>query len=382
MSAQVPTARLAGFYFSNFLILGLFLPFWPVYLESQGFSAVEIGELLAVMLATRIVAPNFWGWVADHQGQPVRLIQLTSVLALLSFLPIYWGTSFWHLALILAAMGWFWNAALPQFEVVTLQLLGQRTEDYGRLRAWGSVGFIAAVMLGGQYLGQLGYQRMPDLVVFGLASMIVAAFCLPKVTLPRVAKPKGHLRSVLSQKPVMALLAVICLMQISHAVYYTFFSLWMQESGYSGKAISAFWALGVIAEILVFWITASLLRRRSAEWLLLLSLVVTALRWQLTAWWPEQLAVVLFAQTLHMVTYGVYHAAAIQLIHRYFRGGLEARGQGLYSSVSFGLGGAIGAYLMGHAWEGVGAEASFAIASGIALLGFVIGWLGFRPSRL
>lgn len=382
MSAQVPTARLAGFYFSNFLILGLFLPFWPVYLQSQGFSPVEIGELLAVMLATRIVAPNFWGWVADHQGQPVRLIRMTSVLALLSFLPIYLGAGFWHLAVILAAMGWFWNAALPQFEVVTLQLLGQRTEDYGRLRAWGSVGFIAAVIAGGQYLGQLGYERMPDLLAFGLLVMVFAALCLPTVTMPRVEKTKGHLRSVLSQKPVMALLAVICLMQISHAVYYTFFSLWMQEHGYSGREIALFWALGVIAEILVFWVTSNLLRRWSAEALLLSSLIFTAVRWQLIAWWPEQLGVVVLAQLLHMVTYGVYHAAAIQLVHRYFKGGLEARGQGLYSSVSFGLGGAIGAYAMGHAWEGLGSEASFAIASGIAMLGFVLGWLGFRSSRL
>lgn len=382
MKAGVPVARLSGFYFTNFLILGLFLPYWPVYLQTQGFSPVEIGELLAVMLATRIVAPNFWGWVADRRSDPVALIRLTSLLALLSFVPIYLGASYWFVALILAAMGWFWNATLPQFEVVTLSLLGQSTEDYGRLRAWGSVGFIAAVLLGGQYLSVFGYGRMPDLVVFALFLIVVAAWCLPAVTLEKVETAKGHLWVVLRQRPVIALLLVVCLMQVSHAVYYTFFSLWMQQHGYSGAMIGAFWSLGVVAEIVVFWVTSHLLRRWSAETLLLSSLLFTALRWQLIAWWPDSLGMVVIAQLLHMVTYGVYHAAAIQLVHRYFSGGLDARGQGLYSSVSFGLGGAIGAFAMGHMWQAFGAHASFTLASLIALLGFVLGWLGFRPAKL
>lgn len=382
MKAGVPAVRLSGFYFTNFLILGLFLPYWPVYLQTQGFTPVEIGELLAVMLATRIVAPNFWGWVADKRGNPVGLIRITSLLALLSFLPIYFGASYWFVALILAAMGWFWNATLPQFEVVTLHLLGQSTEDYGRLRAWGSIGFIAAVLFGGQYLSLMGYERMPDLVAFALFLILLAAWFLPTVTMDKVETAKGHLWVVLKQRPVIALLLVVCLMQVSHAVYYTFFSLWMQQHGYSGVMIAMFWTLGVVAEIVVFWVTSHLLRRWSAEGLLLASLLFTALRWQLIAWWPDVLAVVVLAQLLHMVTYGVYHAAAIQLVHRYFRGGLDGRGQGLYSSVSFGLGGAIGAFAMGHSWQALGAHASFTIASLVALLGFVLGWLGFRAAKL
>lgn len=374
--------RLAGFYFFNFIILGLFLPFWPLYLRAEGYSPVEIGELLAVMLATRVVAPNFWGWVADKRRQPVQIIRLTSVLALISFLGVYWVDGFWQMALMLAAMGWFWNATLPQFEAVTLRFLGQNHDDYGRLRAWGSIGFVVAVLLGGELLETFGFLTMPNIVWPCLLFMTLAAWCVPITTASAGEENRQNVWAVLKQPPVIGLFAVVCLMQVSHAVYYTFYSLWMQQHGYSGAQIGGLWSLGVIAEIAVFWVTGRLLRRWAAERLLLFSLLVTALRWQITAWLPEMLVAVLFAQTLHAVTYGVYHAAAIQLIHRYFKGGLDARGQGLYSSISFGLGGAIGSYAMGHAWEGLGSHETFLLASLVALLGFALGWLGFRRSSL
>lgn len=383
MTQAIPTARLAGFYFFNFVILGLFLPFWPLYLQAEGFSPVEIGELLAVMLVTRIVAPNFWGWIADRRQQSVQMIRLTSVLALLSFLFVFKVDGFWSMALMLAAMGWFWNATLPQFEAVTLRFLGADQKTYGRLRAWGSVGFVVAVLLGGELLERFGYLQMPNIVWPCLAMMAMAAWFLPLTggQAQSVAAQEG-IWAVLKKPEVMALFAVVCLMQVSHAVYYTFYSLWMLEHGYSSAQIGGLWSLGVVAEIAVFWITGSLLQRWSAERLLLASLLVTALRWQMTAWLPDALPAVLFAQTLHAITYGVYHAAAIQMIHRYFKGGLDARGQGLYSSLSFGLGGAIGSFAMGHAWEGLGAEQTFALASAVALLGFGLGWLGFRRSSL
>lgn len=380
--SQVPLRRLASFYFFNFIILGLFLPFWPLYLQAEGFSPVEIGELLAVLLATRIVSPNFWGWVADRRNQPVQIIRLTSALALLSFLWVYVADSFWQMALMLAAMGWFWNATLPQFEAVTLKFLGQDHDEYGRLRAWGSVGFVVAVLLGGEILERVGYTHMPSLVWPSLLLIAVAAWWVPVSEADHEQSAKRDLWQVLKQPAVIGLFVAVCLMQVSHAVYYTFYSLWMEQHGYSGAAIGGLWSLGVVAEILVFWVTGRLLRRWSAETLLLFSLLVTALRWQITAWLPETLTAVLFAQVLHAITYGVYHAAAIQLVHRYFKGGLDARGQGLYSSISFGLGGAIGAYAMGHAWEGVGAEATFAIASVVALLGLGLAWLGFRRASL
>lgn len=385
MSNQQPAAstrRLAGFYFLNFAILGLFLPFWPLYLQAKGFSPVEIGALLAILLATRIVSPNFWGWVADKRNRPVQIIRLTSALALFAFLAVYVVDGFWQMALMLAVMGWFWNAVLPQFEAVTLKSLGQGQAEYGRLRAWGSVGFVVTVLLGGEVLERLGYAYMPALLWPTFLLVAVLAWFLPVDNATYDASSNRDLFKVLKQPAVIGLLVAVCLMQVSHAVYYTFYSLWMEQHGYSGAAIGGLWSLGVIAEILVFWVTGRLLQRWSAETLLLFSLLMTAVRWQITVWLPETLTAVLFAQTLHAITYGVYHAAAIQLVHRYFKGGLDARGQGLYSSVSFGLGGAIGAFVMGHAWESAGAVASFSLASVIALLGLGLAWLGFRRAKL
>lgn len=369
--------RLAGFYFFNFLILGLFLPFWPLYLQAKGFSPVEIGELLAILLATRILSPNFWGWVADKSNQSIAVIRLTSAAAFLAFLSVYAVDSYWHMALMLGVMGWFWNGTLPQFEALSLGALGQDHHQYGRLRAWGSVGFVVAVLIGGEVFQRAGYLAMPELVWPSFLLIAVAAWYLPNTQTDQPSNSAQSLLVVLKQPAVMGLLAAVCLMQVSHAVYYTFYSVWMEQHGYSSAAIGGLWSLGVVAEILVFWVTSSLLKRWSAERLLLFSLLVTAVRWQLTAWLPDTLTAALLAQALHAITYGVYHAAAILLIHQYFKGDLSARGQGLYSSISFGVGGAVGAFVMGHAWEGLGAIATFSIGSATALAGLFLGGLGF-----
>jgi PPP family 3-phenylpropionic acid transporter len=209
--------------------------------------------------------------------------------------------------------------------------------------------------------------------------LLFAAIWVASLTVPegqRARHPEGHesIGRVLRRPAVAALLLVCFLMQASHGPYYTFFTIYMEGHGYSRGAIGQLWALGVVAEIGVFLLMHRLVPRFGLRALLLASLLLAALRWLLIGLLPGSLPVVLFAQLLHAASFGVFHASAIALFHLHFRGRHQGRGQALYSSLSFGAGGAVGAYYAGVAWEGIGPGATYAIAAALAFAGALVGW--------
>ncbi len=163
-------------------------------------------------------------------------------------------------------------------------------------------------------------------------------------------------------------------MQASHSAYYAFYSIFMQQHGYSSSAIGQLWALGVIAEVLVFLVMHRLLARWGARLVLFASLSIAVLRWLLVGSAPETLGLVLFSQTMHAATFGTFHASAIHLVHHFFVGRHQGRGQALYSSVSFGAGGAMGSLLSGYLWTSIGPSSIYFVSAGYAGLAVLIAW--------
>ena len=138
--------RLSGFYLAYFGFVGAFTPFWSLYLKSLAFSAFQIAILMSLFQVARIFSPSLWGWLADHLGHRVRIIQWLAGLSLLAYAGVFFGTSFAWLFAVMLALSFFWSASLPLIEAVTLGHLGDRFDRYGRIRLWGSIGFIAAVI--------------------------------------------------------------------------------------------------------------------------------------------------------------------------------------------------------------------------------------------
>lgn len=364
-------ARLSGFYLFYFAVLGALVPYWSLYLKAQGFGAAQIGELTAILMATKLVAPNVWGWIADHTGRRIAIIRLASLLATLTFAGALLDNSYMWLAVVMAGFSFFWNAALPQFEAITLSHLGDDAHRYSSIRLWGSIGFILSVAALGVLLERQGVERLPHILLLLFAAIWLASLAVPDCP----AAPAGHadesLKQVLRRPDVVALLLVCFLMQASHGPYYTFFTLYLEDYGYSRSHIGQLWALGVVAEIGVFVVMHRWLPRFGARRLLLASLALTSLRWLLVAGFADSLAVILFAQTLHAASFGVYHAVAIHLVHQLFVGRNQGRGQALYSSLSFGAGGAVGSLAAGYIWTGIGSQWTYvfgAVASGVAFL--------------
>ncbi len=377
-TAATPYWRLSGFYLCYFASLGALIPFWGLYLQDRGHDPAAIGELMALVLATKIVAPYLWGWLADRRGERVRIVRTASFAAMVCFAGVFLGDGYAWLALVMVAFSFFWNAALPQFEALTLSHLATDPHRYGLVRLWGSVGFIVSVVALGALFDAHGRDGLPW-VVFGLFALVWGvSLGVPERAAEKADEAPTPMRRLLARPEVAALFAACLLMQASHGPYYAFFSIHLDRAGYGQQTIGALWALGVVAEIAIFLAAAPLLRRFNPRVLLLASLLLTALRWLLVGGLVDRLGWLLFAQLLHAATFGIYHAAAIQLVHRFFPAPHQGRGQALYSSLSFGAGGALGSLLGGYAWVTLGPTATFTLASGLALAGAVVGWRWLR----
>jgi len=368
----MPYWRLSGFYFFYFASLGALLPYWSLYLKQIGFDPLQIGELMAVLMATRIVAPNLWGWVADRSGRRMQVVRLGSLLGLIAFCGVFLARSYWPLAAVMFTFSFFWNAALPQFEANTLSHLGDDTHRYSNIRLWGSIGFILSVTALGALLQHHSPTLLPVVLMALFGGIWLASMVVPDGGVVRRGHDHVPLRRILMRPPVAALLVVSFLVQASHGPYYTFYTLYMEGFGYSRSAIGQLWALGVVAEVGIFLVMHRLVPRFGLRRLLLASLALTVVRWLAIGLFPTHLAVILAAQTLHAASFGVYHAVAIALIQRYFLGPHIGQGQALYSSFSFGAGGAFGSYYAGAVWGTLGPAAAFVMAAALALAAFAI----------
>lgn len=360
--------RLSGFYACYFAAIGILLPFWALYLRHVGFSALVIGQLMAVMMATRILTPSLWAWLADRSRRPAPIMRSCAVLAPLVFAAVLADPGPLGMALILGAFGMAWTGLLPQFEASTLNHLGRSSHRYAHVRLWGSVGFIAAVLIGGTVFDGAGIEHVP-LVLLALVSLTgLVAVVTPLGRRAPAANDGGRLLTVLARPEVAGLLGVCVLLQASFGPFYVFFTIYLTEHGYSAESIAVLWAWGVAAEIAAFLYTPRLLQRFDGPRLLLLALAATVVRWTMTAGLADSLPALFLAQTLHMAGFGIFHAVAVSLVHRYFAGRLQVRGQALYSSLGFGLGGALGSLGAGWTWTRFGGGTTFLLAALLALM--------------
>lgn len=368
----MPYYRLSAFYLFYFASVGAFVPYWSLYLKDLSFSPAKIGELLAISMATKVFAPYVWGWIADHFGRRLLIIRLATFFAAISFAAIFYQQSFIWLSFVLAIYSFFWHAALPQFEVLTINYLGERRTRYSRIRLWGSIGFILSVVILGPVFEHHGIHLLPVIIFILLIAIWLATLWLKQPPEFPHDHPHISILKILKQWPVISLLLACLLMQASHGAYYGFFSIYLQEHGYSGGQIGWLWALGVIAEIFVFLLVHRWLESVGAIRLFQLALLVTSIRWVLISQFVDNLPMLLFAQTMHAASYGLFHASAIELVNKYFPGRLQGRGQALYSSVGFGLGNALGMLGSGYAWTLWGGSVTYLFAAAICTVGLLV----------
>lgn len=370
--------RLSRFYFFYYFFVGTFVPYWGIYLQSQNFSLVNIGILLSLFQISRIFAPNFWGWLADHTGYRVKWIKLTSLLGLISFIGVFWAKGFFWIFLIMSALSLFTSSTLPLAESLTLAHLANTNGHYSRIRLWGSIGFIVASLLLGYLINLQGI----DILLWALLIAQAIIFFLSN-TIPETQGIHHKKRDVsiweIIKKPSVAALLIGCILMVSaHGVLYNFYSIYLKEHGYSTGTIGWLWAIGVICEILIFICMPKILLRYSLKVILLMSLLLGVIRFILIGAFPDHLYLLLIAQMLHAATFGSFHVASIEVFAYYFKGRNQARGQAIYNSVAYGIGGTIGGLGGGYLIEYLGGQHGFMIAAISPLVGFLVIWFGLK----
>ncbi len=374
----IPYWRLSGFYFFYFASLGALIPYISLYFKKAGFDALEIGILVGIIPATKIIAPYIIGWLADHSRCPIRIIRWANLFAAILFGFIFFGHTFWWLVWVMASFSFFWNAVLPQFEATTLNHLGPNTHQYSNVRLWGSLGFIVAVLVLGEVFTLVSVNWLVVILSVLLFGVLFASLFVPESPCKHEHNHASILH-VIRQPSVLAFLLICFLMLLSHGPYYTFYSIYLENHGYSSRIIGFMWATGVIAEIIVFILLPRFYKQTRARSLLLITFALTALRWLLIGFFPQYLTVLFFAQLLHAFSFGMFHAVSIMLVHQYFRGIYQGRGQALYASLSFGVGGAVGSLVSGLLWSTTSPQFLFTLAAMVALLAWFIVWRFMQP---
>lgn len=370
--------RLSAWYFFYFAFIGAFAPYFTLYLQSLGFSASEIGLLMAAGPVMRMLAPAFWGWISDNSGRRAPIVRQSAAATTAAFAVFFVADGFWPVFGGIALTFFFWTAAHPLVEALTLDHLRGRTEDYGRIRLWGSVGFVVSVLGVGALLDLLPLAALLW-VCFGL---LFGVFACALALREGGAQPAVHhapaLRLGLRRPEVLALLAACFFMSAAHGPLYVFFSIHLVDHGYGKTLVGALWSLGVVAEIVVFMYLPQLMRRWSLRAILLASFALAVLRFLLIGWLVESMVLLLAAQVMHGATFGAYHAAAVAALNRWFPSQQQGRVQALYGSISFGAGGMLGNAVSGEAWTALGAGWTYTLGAAFAAVG---GWLIWRGLR-
>lgn len=368
-------ARLASYYFCYYAALGAFTPYFARWVIDSGHGALAASACLALWYGTRVLAPPSWSWLCARSAQPLRWLQGGSLLAAGAFAGLLLFDSLAGVLLTTALFSFFANAVMPQFEAHTLEQLGSRRADYGRIRLWGSLGFLLVAAGYGPLLDAIGGDWLPALM-WPLLLATAASAWLQRDARAGVRQAPGSegLRAVLAAAEVRRFLLMAMLMQVGFGPFYVFFTVHLGNAGHDGHALGTLWAAGVLAEIAMFWSMAWVFRQIEASVVLAICLAVTTLRWAVVAVWPESFPWMFGMQLLHAISFGAFHAACMQRVSELFPGRLAQHGQSLLYAFSSGLGGVGGTLLAGLIWDQLGAAATFVAASAICGLGFALAW--------
>ncbi|WP_286265615.1 MFS transporter [Thalassotalea atypica] len=365
--------KLSNTYFWYFSVLGLLVPFLAVFLDGKGFNSVEIGEMLAIITATRIFGPTLWAMFADKTGKQLPVIRLGALLAFTSFMLMFLVDSYWGITIALALFSLFWTAILPQLEVMTLASIRRSPKIYARIRLWGSVGFIALAVMASELI-----ERFSSDTFITIGALILFTLWLSTLWhkqpkhIKAAIKPTGSIYKRLVTPTFIFFFLAGLMLQISFGPYYAFFGLLIRQLDYPGYAIGLFISIGVLAEIGIFIIAGRLFQLFSIKTLLIFSILITALRWYLTGNFGDVAIMLVIAQIIHAASFGLYHSASMQFIQQHFASNQQNRGQAIYIGGVYGIGGAIGAYMAGILWlDGAGATNAYVTSASVAIVGAI-----------
>ncbi|WP_298633730.1 MFS transporter [uncultured Umboniibacter sp.] len=379
MAIRIPVKRLSGVYSFYFALLGIWVPYWGLYLADIGFDGRTIGVVFAISFLARILGPYFAAYFAEKTGSRVQVMRWLAWLSAASAIPLVYSSNLTVILVSVALYSFFWNAILPILEALTLDWFSEDPARYGQIRIWGSISFIALVMGLGELLANGSSASVPVIL---LATLVLLGVALSSVPEPSrtIAKHNGEgFRASLKQRHVIVFFLTAFLLQVSHGVYYALFSLFLEENSFSRSGISYLWALAVVAEVLMFWGMTRLFHRWKISTALPICLFLSTVRWVVLAYWVVDPAWVALTQLLHAFSYAAHHGASMIWLAQVIPAKAADKAQAFYAAICFGLGGAFGALIGGEIWL-YSNLASFLFAACSSALALIL-WVLYMPRQ-
>ncbi len=356
-------------YFLYFGAMGVFLPYFNLYCLSIGLTGFQIGSLSAVRAAVMILFSIFWGLLADRKGlrRPIYILCSFASMALWSL--FLFTADFRFMLAITIVYGAFYAPIISFLEAFAMDVLGKTKSRYGRTRAWGSVAFIAVVLIMGKLIDRFAVGIVIALVLAISAAQAMAATRMPRIRSRRQAQPHDAVR-LLSGHTLVFLLCAF-LMLVSHGAYYGFFSIHLAQLGHGATFIGVCWALASTAEVVVMVYSARLFGWLSFTRVLAISLAAAVVRWGLLYAF-QSAPIILISQLLHALTYGSFHMAGILYMDELAPAADKTLGQALNNAASYGLGLTVGFFISGTLYEAGNSADLFLHSALIAASGWIL----------
>ncbi|MDO8769504.1 MAG: MFS transporter [Burkholderiaceae bacterium] len=368
-----PFAALSASYFAH---IGFFNPYLPLWLKDMGLGIFAISLLTSIQAATRLFAPYGWGWLSDHTGERVKLLRYGASAALVASMGLWFDYGSWWLAVVLLIMFTHTSAMMPMSEAALAHLVSQGgafdAKRYGRVRLFGSIGFLVTVMAAGVWFERFGMSHFPAWTLLTLLAVAISVWLLPNL---KEAVPAHEVNSpilpILQHRQVQWFFAALFFHILSHIGIYVFFSLYLDSLGYSKATIGALWAVSVIVEIIWFFNQSRWLPKLSlSAWLMVCSAVMVV-RMGITASSASAIGLLVVAQMLHACTFATHHTVCIAMLSHYFPGRRRGRGQALYTVIGYGLPGVLGGLAGGFISTKYGLASVYTASTATSLIAFL-----------
>ena len=375
-----PFAALSATYFAH---VGFFNPYLPLWLKEMGYPILVISLLASLQSVTRTFAPYAWGWLSDHTGERARLLRVSATIALVASMGLWWdGGPVW-MGIVLLVLFTHTSSMMSLTEAAMAHLVAGDWGRYGRIRLWGSLGFMVTVFAAGAWFEKFGMHHFPAWTVITLLAVLVCTLLVPDAREPAVSleQAKEPILPVLRKPVVRWFFASLFFHIMSHFAIYGFLSLYLDSLGYSKGMIGALWGLSVLVEIGWFFLQGRLVTLLPMTGWLVLGGAVMVLRMALTGGLGGWLWVLVVAQAMHALTFAAHHTASIAMVSNYFPGRLRGRGQALFVIMGYGLGGSLGVLAGGALASSHGFVPIFYVASGLGLLATLCAWRVWRIER-
>ncbi|MBX9589186.1 MAG: MFS transporter [Hyphomonadaceae bacterium] len=336
--------RVSVLFAAIFVVAGTNLPYLPVWLDWRGLEAREIAIITATPLFVRVVVTPAIAFAADRAGDHRRFLVGLSWCGLAALAALSQSSTFWPILISTVAFALAWTTIMPLTETVALNGVKAAGLDYGRMRLWGSLSFIAASLGGGSVVGYWGAASAIWLVLAGGVLTTLAAHWVARpigLGRPKAALGPSRLRladalGLLSARPFLVFLLATGAIQAAHAMFYTFGTLHWAGQGLSAGWSGMLWAIGVLAEIAIFVVSAALIRHVGAPGLIAVAAMAAVGRWLAMGFDPP-LPWLMLLQMLHGLTFGAAHVGAIHFMARAVPDWQTGTSQALYASVTSGI---------------------------------------------